>query len=166
MSRTPWLILVAAVLGFFGTWLVQPMRPDDTALIAQLAAHRASLAAAGDALLALPSGTRIDLRDGAAAPLDRLVPSLRAAGVQLAEHDTELGGVVFEVRDAGIGISGSSIGYLYTPAGRRLPERASEVGDLAAGFAAARAAQPRHVALDALLVRPVDASWALLLETY
>lgn len=164
--------MVAAILlgglAMAGIWFRGGGRPSDAELLRLLAEHRAGLAEVGDALLAAGPGAQIDIREAGFSTVQdrRHLAALQAASVKVAVYDGNAGGVLFLIHDAGISVSGLSMGLLYAPTRASFPAGATEVQDLTAGFAAARARGADGRVSDLLLIRPVDAAWALFLETH
>ncbi len=93
---------------------------------------------------------------------DTMRAAMINANIQFATHDQAFGGILFEIDSAGIGVSGNSIGYLYSSQTELSNNNTTQVNSLNKGLASALA---QHQG-ETKLVQPITSHWSLYLETF
>ncbi|PCK06695.1 MAG: hypothetical protein COA42_17110 [Alteromonadaceae bacterium] len=141
-------------------------------LVNGLNKHKLSLEPVAEALIIAGDGAILDLRD---TPLriypddlegnisDAQLSYLSDAGISFAAYDKGFGGVVFEVVGRGIGISGSSSGYVFQ---RTHSKSVDMVDDLQRAFDERKASLKDGDSLNVRLVQEVSKHWGIYLETF
>jgi len=147
---------------------------NENKLIKSLTTNHIKLEPIAELILSSGDGTIIDLRDK---PV-RIEPNtlsqnlkpewlkeLKHLNISFATFDRSFNGVLFEIEGNGIGISGSSAGYIYF---QSKPEDSSIelVEDIEKTFKQKKAALKKNESLDVKLVKKVKPSWGIYLETF
>ncbi|MCG8312618.1 MAG: hypothetical protein MI976_05330 [Pseudomonadales bacterium] len=88
---------------------------------------------------------------------------LKLAEISFATFDKNFGGTLFETNSKGIGISGSSVGFILI---QEQDSTAVFVENIEKAFEAFRSKQGQHSALNIQLIQRVEGDWGIYLETY
>ena len=147
---------------------------DDNDLVNNFSKLHSALSPIATLLSHSEKGSIIDLRDDEVrifpdelknSVTTSMIHSLRNANITFATHDSMFNGILFETESSGIGISGSSSGYIYQLR-NGYGKNVDVVENIQKAFSFKKSQLNTHESLNIRLVKRIDDLWGVYLETF